>query len=357
MRNESIGILIVEDNRTNRMLMEMLVGQIPNCVAISYPAPADLLRDLPSISFDLGIVDYQMPGLNGIELIEHIRSDRRFADTPFVMVTADGDASTRMDAIHAGAIEFLHKPIEPVEFKARARNLVRLCEAQKELAHRAEWLRSEVEKATLELRHREEEIINRLTLAAGYKDQETAMHTTRMAHYSAVLAKQLGFSAEQCRDIQLAAPMHDIGKVGIRDAILLKQAELSDAERQRMNEHTLIGSAILSGSTCSLLKLAAEIAESHHERWDGGGYPNGLKGEAIPQVGRIAAVADVFDALTSSRPYKAAWPVDRAFDYIKEQSALHFDPACVQALLAASNEILEVKAAYPDDPAEKRYMA
>ncbi|BCG82420.1 HD domain-containing phosphohydrolase [Mesorhizobium sp. 113-3-3] len=350
-------ILIVEDNRTNRMLMEMLVGQIPNCVAISHMSPVDVLRDLPTLAFDLAIVDYQMPEINGIELIERIRSEPRFADTPFVMVTADGDAGTRIDAIHAGATEFLHKPIEPVEFKARMRNLVRLCEAQRDLVHRAEWLKIEVDKATQELRHREEEIINRLTLAAGYKDRETAMHTTRMAHYSSVLANQLGFSADQCRDILLAAPMHDVGKVGIPDAILLKQDQLSSDEKLRMNEHTRIGAAILAGSACALLQLAAEIAETHHERWDGTGYPNGLLGEAIPLVGRIAAVADVFDALTSERPYKKAWPTDRAFAYIKAQSGTHFDPRCVEALLAASNEFLEVKSAYPDDPAEKRYVA
>ncbi|QKC84774.1 HD domain-containing phosphohydrolase [Mesorhizobium sp. NZP2077] len=353
----AIRILIVEDNRTSRMLMEMLVGQIPNCVAISYSAPVDVLRDLPTIAFDLGIVDYQMPGIDGIELIERIRSERRFADTPFVMVTADGDAGTRIDAIHAGATEFLHKPVEPVEFKARMRNLVRLCEAQRDLVHRAEWLKVEVDKATQELREREEEIIRRLTLAAGYKDRETAMHTIRMAHYSSVLARHLGFSADQCRDILLAAPMHDIGKVGISDSILLKQEQLSAAEKLRMNEHTRIGGAILAGSTCALLQLAAKIAETHHERWDGTGYPNGLRGESIPLVGRIAAVADVFDALTSDRTYKDAWPVDRAFAYIREQSGAQFDPECVRALQAASEEFLDVKAAYPDDPAERRYVA
>ncbi|WP_244277647.1 MULTISPECIES: HD domain-containing phosphohydrolase [Mesorhizobium] len=339
------------------MLMEMLVGQIANCLAISYSAPVDVLRDLATMSFDLGIVDYQMPGINGTELIERIRLEQRFADTPFVMVTADGDAATRIEAIHAGATEFLHKPIEPVEFQARMRNLVRLCEAQRQLVHRAEWLKIEVEKATQELRDREEEIIKRLTLAAGYKDRETAMHTIRMAHYASVLASHLGFSAEQCRDILLAAPMHDIGKVGISDAILLKQEQLSTLEKLRMNEHTRIGAAILAGSTCALLQLAAQIAETHHERWDGTGYPNGLEGESIPLVGRIAAIADVFDALTSERPYKAAWPIERAFGYIQEQSGTQFDPRCVRALLAAFDEFLDVRAAYPDDPAEKRYVA
>lgn len=355
MGNEKIKVMIVEDNPTNLMLMEMLVAQVENCAFVSYASPDAMLADLSSIGFDLGIVDFQMPGINGIDLIARIKDERRFGDTPFVMVTADKDADIRRNAIDAGVIDFVHKPIEPLEFKARVRNLARLCEARKALANKAAWLRDEVEKATLELRRREEEIIDRLTLAAGYKDLETAMHTVRMARYASIVAKHVGFSPEQCRDIQLAAPMHDIGKVGISDAILLKKEQLSSAERQQMNEHTRIGGAILGGSTCALLKLAAEIAETHHERWDGNGYPNGLRAEAIPLSGRIAAVADVFDALTSARPYKPAWPTDRALAFIEEQAGRHFDPVCVRALLAASREVLEVMTSYPDNPAEQRY--
>lgn len=300
-----LNVLIVEDNRSNLMLMEMLVRQIGDCGVLSYSDPARLLADLPGIGFDIALVDYQMPGMNGIELIAAIRADRRFAEKPIVMITADDGADLRLRAIRAGAVEFLAKPLEPVEFKARLTNLARLCEVQLKLADQAEWLRSEVEKATLELRRREEEIINRLTLAAGYKDQETADHTLRMARYSALIARELGLSDAFCRDIQLAAPMHDIGKVGIRDDVLLKQGSLTPAERAHVDTHTSIGAAILEGSSCDLLQLAATIAVSHHEHWDGTGYPKGLAGEDIPLVGRIAAVADVFDALTSTRAYKA----------------------------------------------------
>jgi putative two-component system response regulator len=352
-----LKILIVEDNRTNLMLMEMLVRQIPNCEAVSYACPADTVRDLDSLRFDIAIVDYQMPSMTGIELIKTIHGRREFADKPIVMVTADQDATTRMNAIRAGAVEFLQKPIEPVEFRTRLRNLARLVEVQRELADRAEWLRAEVDKATAELRRREEEIITRLTIAAGYKDRETAAHTIRMAHYSGLIARELGLSEDECRDIQLAAPMHDIGKVGVRDDVLLKQGPLTHIERQHINEHTSIGGAILSGSACDLLKLAADIALTHHERWDGAGYPNGRSGEDIPLAGRIAAVADVFDALTSERPYKEAWSVDRAFAFIRTEAGRQFDPVCVEAFERCRDEVAEIMRTCPDAPEAERRIA
>ncbi|MDN2581667.1 HD domain-containing phosphohydrolase [Aquibium sp. ELW1220] len=352
-----LNVLIVEDNRSNLMLMEMLVRQVGRCSVLSYPDPGRLLADLPDIHFDIALVDYQMPGMNGIDLIAAIRADRRFAEKPIVMITADDDADLRLRAIKAGAVEFLTKPLEPVEFKARLTNLARLCEVQLKLADQAEWLRSEVEMATLELRRREEEIINRLTLAAGYKDQETSDHTLRMARYSALIARELGLSDAFCRDLQLAAPMHDIGKVGIRDDVLLKQGSLTASERAHIDTHTSIGAAILAGSSCDLLQLAATIAVSHHEHWDGSGYPKGLSGEDIPLVGRIAAVADVFDALTSERAYKCAWTVDRAFQHLREQAGRHFDPDCVAAFERCREKVLAVMHAYPDHGGAQRRVA
>jgi putative two-component system response regulator len=352
-----LNVLIVEDNRSNLMLMEMLVRQIGRCSVLSYADPGKLLAALPDIHFDIALVDYQMPGMNGIDLIAAIRADRRFAEKPIVMITADDDADLRLRAIKAGAVEFLTKPLEPIEFKARLTNLARLCEVQLKLADQAEWLRSEVEMATLELRRREEEIVNRLTLAAGYKDQETADHTLRMARYSALIARELGLSDAFCRDLQLAAPMHDIGKVGIRDDVLLKQGSLTASERAHVDTHTSIGAAILAGSPCDLLQLAATIAVSHHEHWDGSGYPKGLSGEDIPLVGRIAAVADVFDALTSERAYKSAWSVDRAFSHLREQAGRHFDPDCVAAFERCRDKILAVMRAFPDHGVGHRRVA
>jgi len=332
-------VLIVEDSQTNLMMMERLVCQVAGCRAVPFADPLEVSARVDDLGYDIALVDYQMPGMDGIALIKALRGARRYADQPLVMVTADTEKSIRLDAIQAGAVEFLNKPIDPVEFRARLGNIVRLSLVQRQLADRADWLRREVEKATAELREREEEIVHRLALAAGYKDRETAEHTVRMARYCRYIAESLGFDEELCGEIELAAPMHDIGKVGIRDAVLLKGGKLDQDERAHMNEHTAIGAAILGNSKSRLMRLASEIAEAHHERWDGSGYPLGLAGEAIPLVGRIAAVADVFDALTTERPYKAAWSVDQAFDYLKKNAGKEFDPACVQALWRARQQV------------------
>ncbi|KQT85759.1 HD domain-containing phosphohydrolase [Aurantimonas sp. Leaf443] len=329
-----LRVLLVEDNRTNLVLMRKLVERAGDYDAISFHDPVEAAEALPGLTFDMAIGDYQMPGMSGLDLIGHIRAVPRNADKPVVMVTADSDSELRLAALKAGAVEFLSKPIDPVEFAARVANLGRLCEAQRKLADHAAWLREEVEAATAELRRREEEIIHRLTLAAGYKDDDTAAHTVRMARMCGDIARELGLPSAECRDIELAATMHDIGKVGIRDEVLQKPGRLDAAERDHMREHARIGGDILDGSDCDLLRLASDIALTHHECWDGTGYPSGLSGPAIPLAGRIAAVADVFDALISVRPYKRAWPREKAVAYITEQSGRQFDPACVIAFLA-----------------------
>ena len=345
---EMLTVLIVDDNRTNLSLMDMLVRKLPNCTTQRYAESREVIEGLDGLAFDVAVIDYRMPEVNGVELTRAIRSVPRFADKPIVMVTLDQESEIKMAALEAGVVEFLHKPIEPVEFKTRIRNLARLSDAQRRLANQRDWLRAEVDKATAELRWREEEIVNRLTRAAGFKDNETANHTLRMARYSGILARRLGLAEDFCRDVQLAAPMHDIGKVGIRDSILLKQGVLDADERLQMQEHARIGGVILADSACGLLQLASDIARTHHERWDGTGYPAGLKGEDIPIAGRIAAVADVFDALTSARPYKQAWTMGQAMDHLAEQAGRHFDPACVQAFQEAVEEIAAVMAAMSD---------
>lgn len=345
---DKLTILIVDDNRTNLALMDMLVRKLPDCSTRLFEAPRQVIDQLQTLDFDIAIVDFQMPGLNGIELTQAMRVQPHLADKPIVMITVDHDTEIKLRALEAGVVEFLQKPIDPVEFRTRIRNLARLCDVQRKLHDRASWLKAEVDKATGELRWREEEIIMRLSRAAGYKDRETAQHTARMARYSGILARQLNMPEDYCRNIQAAAPMHDIGKVGIRDDVLLKRGLLTAEERLHMNEHTRIGAAILAGSACELLKLAAEIAGSHHERWDGQGYPSGLRGREIPLAGRIIAVADVFDALTNERSYKNPWPVDRAYEYLIEQSGGQFDPACVAGFEMAREEVIAVHSALAD---------
>jgi putative two-component system response regulator len=335
-------ILLVDDNRTNLTFLSKLVENIPGCTAVPFLLPEEVLAAAPNLDFDVAIIDYQMPTYSGVELLIELVRFEKYRDRPVVIVTADTDTSTRMAALNAGAIDFLTKPVNPLEFKARVKNLIALVDARNKLADKAEWLRVEVEKAVIELRAREEEIIHRLTIAASYKDLETARHTRRVSLYSEAIAVAVGLDPQLCSDIRLASPMHDIGKVAIPDALLLKRGKLTEGEFAAMQRHTVVGCDILRESKSSLLQLAAEIAGSHHERWDGQGYPFRLEGESIPLSGRIVAIADNFDALTTARPYKEAWSVERTVDHIRNRSGIQFDPRCVMAFDKALPIILDI---------------
>jgi putative two-component system response regulator len=270
-------------------------------------------------------------------------------EIPVLMVTADHETELRHQALQAGANDFLTKPVDRVEFLARARNMLALRKSHKQLANRAEWLAEEVRKATAEIVEREHETIFCLSRAAEYRDPETGAHILRMAHYSRLIARRLGLSQEQQDMLFEAAPMHDIGKVGIPDMILLKPGRLFDAEFEIMKMHATIGYEILRTSKSPLMQVAAEIAWTHHEKFDGSGYPRGLVGEDIPLFGRIVAVADVFDALTSERPYKRAWKVEEAQAFLQEWSGRHFDPRCVNVFLQDWEEVMEIKERFHDE--------
>jgi putative two-component system response regulator len=278
-----------------------------------------------------------------------LRRVARHAQTPIVILTSGADRpETRVDAFEAGATDVMAKPIEFVEFRVRLRNLLQLREGQLALADRTASLKAAAMSATEKLKAREREIVLRLCRAVDYHDSDASDHLGRMAHYCYIIAQELGFPPETCEFLHLAAHMHDIGKIGISPAILKKPAKLSPEERAEMEQHTLFGEKILEGSSSPLIQLAAIIAASHHEKWDGGGYPRGLKGSDIPIAGRIAAVADVFDALTSKRSYKDAWPLEDSRQYLLEQRGRHFDPACVDALLRRWNDVTAISSGERD---------
>lgn len=341
-------ILLVDDNKTNLALLTKLVEKLDTCQAVPFLDPRDVIGEAPALDFDIAVVDFQMPVYNGIQLMTALLQFEKYRDKPFVFVTADTDTDIRMAALNAGAIDFLTKPVHPLEFTARVRNLAALTDARNKLADQAQWLRSEVDKAVKELREREQEIIHRLTLAAGYKDPETGQHTMRVGAYSEAIALAYGLNADLATEIRWAAPMHDIGKVAIPDAILLKQGKLTPEEFTAMKRHAQVGYEILAGSHSRLLQLAAEIAGGHHERWDGTGYPMGLRQSAIPLSARIVAIADTFDALTTPRPYKHAWEIDDAVEHIEAGAGSHFDPACIAAFLFALPSIRRIMRAGHD---------
>ncbi len=337
-------IVIIDDVEANLLLLRHFITQLGEAHEVrAYTDPVQALADCQAQAPDLVIVDYMMPQLDGVAFIQRFRATPGRTDIPLLMVTANDELEVRYRALEAGANDFLTKPLDKIEFKARMRNMLALRANQKRLEDRASWLAEEVLKATDEVVRRERETILRLSRAAEFRDPETGDHIQRMAHYSWMIAVRMGLQPEQQRLILEAAPMHDVGKVGIPDHILLKPGKLDEAEFDVMKQHPVIGHQILSDSSSPLLQMAATIALSHHEKYDGSGYPLGLKADAIPVVGRIVAVADVFDALTSARPYKPAWEMERALQFLRDQRGLHFDPACVDAFLGQLDEVLAVR--------------
>ena len=324
-------VLVVDDSRSSAAAIAMVAAAIEDCEVDTCLDPSEALRICAEQSFDLILVDYLMPGMNGDVFIGALRELEAYELVPISMVTAEVDREVRHHAFEVGATDFLNKPFDRIELLARVRNLLALRKAQLELTDTARTLTAEVEAATRHLAEREEEVIWRLARAIEYRDGTTGDHISRVAAISRLIALGLGFDAERARIVYLAAPLHDIGKIAIADAILLKPGKLTEDEMATMREHVNVGCHILDGASSDLVRKAGLIAGAHHEKWDGSGYPQGLSGEAIPVEGRIVAVADVFDALCSERPYKRAWPLHEARAEIVAQSGRHFDPACVAA--------------------------
>ena len=336
--------LLVDDSRSvlNFLKRHLEAGGLVEATA--FLDPVEALACARERVFDLVLVDYEMPHMDGISFIRAFRNLPGCTDVPIAMVTSRQSDDIKMEALQAGATDFLPKQSRSVEMTVRLRNLIQLGAAVRKLNDRAAHLASEVSAATRKLGEREDEIILRLALAVEYRDNDTGEHTLRVARYSRIIAEQLGLPARLCRDIYLAAPLHDVGKVAIPDNVLLKPGRLTDEEMAVIRTHATIGERILADSSCELIRLGAEIAVGHHERWDGAGYPRGLRADEIPVAARVVAVADVFDALTTRRPYKEPMALDAARNYLIENAGRQFDPACVEAFLSRWDEVVEIAA-------------
>ncbi|OEC39566.1 two-component system response regulator [Pseudomonas sp. 1D4] len=325
-------LLLVDDEPTNlQVLRHILQDDYRLLFAKDGPKALELAgRERPA----LVLLDVMMPGMTGHEVCQQLKNDPATCEIPVIFVTALADTEDEAKGFEVGAVDYITKPVSPAIVKARVRthlSLVRL---------------DELKRTRLE-------IVQRLGLAAEYKDNETGLHVIRMSHYSRILARALGWSDADCDDLLNAAPMHDVGKIGIPDAVLRKPGKLDADEWAVMRQHVSIGATIIGEHPSGLLRMAQRIALTHHEKWDGSGYPNGLAGEDIPIEGRIVAIADVFDALTSERPYKLAWPVEEAVAFLREQSGQHFDPDLVELFIQQLPAVLEVKARW----AEEGHMA
>jgi len=342
-------VVIVDDDAANVRIYGKIIAGIPDTAVQTFTSSAAALSWCTQNEPDLLVLDYSMPAPDGLAFIAHYRANRPAAETPIVMVTAEQDRDVRRRALDLGASDFLTKPVDPIEFIARVRNLLTLRQSRKALAERAASLEEQVARATRDIAEREEETIYRLMRAAEYRDNETGMHIVRMGRYAALVGTELGMPESERRLLLLATPMHDIGKVSTPDRILLKPGPLTADEWEIMKHHTTAGYGVLSGSASYVLRAAAEIALRHHERWDGSGYPGGLSREEIPLNARIAAVCDVFDALISERPYKRPWPPDDAFDEITSLSGTHFDPHVAAAFLRLRPSVLQVMQRFADE--------
>jgi len=344
-------VMVVDDQSTGRAILEQVVRGLDERVNVEgFARPVDAVVWATRHICDLVLVDYMMPDMDGIEFVKRLRALPGYEHVPMVMVTVHDDRKVRYAALDAGITDFLTKPVDARECLARCRNLLTLRRQQLVLEDRRRLLEHMVEDATREVREREKETLLRLARAGEFRDEETGYHLIRMSRYSRLIASAIGLDPADAETIELAAPLHDIGKIGIPDHILLKPAKLDPGEWDVMRRHPLIGHEILKGSASKYVRMGALVALGHHERYDGSGYPNGLVGDHIPLCARVVAVADVFDALTSVRPYKSAWPADQAFDYLTAQTGHLFDPRLVDAFIAAKKEVLQVQDEWRDPP-------
>ncbi len=339
-----MNVLIVDDQPSARTMLRHVIEGIGPAVHVSdFGNPIDALRWSESNTPDLLLLDYRMPEMDGLEFARRFRRPLSRRDVPIVLISVVGDEPVRQAALDAGVIDFLVKPVRPRELRSRCKNLLQMRRQGETVKERARSLEQKVLEGVQEIEQREREMLFRLAKALEYRDLGTGTHLLRMARYSELVAEELGMAEEDVRILTLAAPLHDIGKIGVPDAILLKRGSLSDEEMAVMRKHPLIGFEILRDSQSRFIQTAAQIALRHHERWDGSGYPDGLRGEQIPLNARIVSIADVFDALISERPYKQAWSNDKAFSYIEEHSGTLFDPSCVKVLLANRARIVDIQ--------------
>jgi len=325
-------VLLVDDTKTNiDILVQTLKDDFKLGVALNGRKAIDYATNNP---VDLILLDVLMPEMDGYDVCRQLKENPATQHIPIIFITAMDAPEHKTRGFEMGAVDYITKPFDIAEVKARVRTHLTLITAQAELKEQNQILEQKVKERTRELEETQLEIINRLGLASEYRDEGTGQHVQRMSEYCRLLGQAAGMPEAEYELLALASTMHDAGKIGIADKILLKPGALNDEEWEEMKKHSFIGGELLSGSTSRLMQLAETIAKTHHERWDGSGYFEGLKGEDIPLVGRIVCICDVFDALVSERPYKKAWTVSEAIEEIKNWSGTHFDPSLAETFIA-----------------------
>lgn len=326
-RQPQNALLLVDDEPLNLQVLRQTLQDDYRLLFAKNGAKALELAEKDSPS--LILLDVIMPDMNGYEVCKLLKLNPKTAHIPVIFVTSLCEDIDEAAGFNAGAVDYIIKPISPLVVKARIKTHLTLVSVD------------EIKETRLQ-------IIQRLGMAAEYKDNETGLHVIRMSHYAKLIAEAADLGEEFAEEILNAAPMHDIGKIGIPDHILKKPGKLTPDEWEIMRQHPVIGADIIGIQASGLLQKARIIALTHHEKWDGSGYPYGLAGESIPLEGRITAIADVFDALTSQRPYKSAWSVETAFDFLQQESGKHFDARLVEIFISQKEKILQIKARWAE---------
>lgn len=354
-------ILVVDDVKENRELLEGILAGLGHEAELA----ADGIEALAKLKLDIDLVllDIQMPGMDGFEVARRIRQDPEVAHIPIIMVTALTSKEDRLRAVEAGANDFIAKPVDKIEVKVRTDSLLKMKEAQDAIRQHQADLEKKVEQRTVDLRQALQDTVDaqrntqeahldtirRLALVAEFRDQDTATHLHRIRQYCAMIGHELKLPAGDIEILSYGSLMHDVGKIGVPDAILLKPGSLTDPEREIMKQHAVFGGQILHQSSSDLMQAGREIAVSHHEKWDGSGYPEGLSGEDIPLFGRICAIADVFDALTSERPYKQPFSLTKSLEIMKTGRGEHFDPTILDLFLKNQKTVEDIQKQVSDE--------
>jgi putative two-component system response regulator len=336
--SQAAHIVLIDDEPINLRWLATLMQQAGFQTITTLTDGRKLAALMDEMPPDLVITDLHMPGFDGFAVLEVLQPQIMQERLPVLMITGDNSADVRHRALASGAKDFVTKPFDSIEVSLRVKNLLETRILFKDLQKQNRTLLESTTGQTRELESTRIEMIERLAMAAEYRDQSTNQHNQRVGELSARIAEAIGLTTEDANLIRRAAALHDIGKIGIPDGLLRKPGRLTASEQRVMRTHTTIGARIVGGSHIPLLKLVETVAVSHHEHWDGSGYPKGLSGDAIPLPGRIVAVADAFDALTSDRPYRSALTMEDAIEIMKKESGQHFEPRLVDALLIVLHE-------------------